>query len=271
MNIINLLHTEWLKFSKNAVVSLLAIMFVITMPTVIFVGKEFKNVPKPLPDNRIFFEFPTMWDYLGYAGSWLVFFFLGLIVIFLITSEVGYKTMRQNVITGYTRKTYFLSKFSSMMVLAAFGTLLYAVIGLVIGFVHTEDATLSMAFDNKWAIGRFFLMSLGYMSLAFVIAFLVRRSGVAVLMYITYVMLIEHFLKWVIHFRMVKNATINYYPSNAFEDLMPFPLYRFADAIPRKDLTFDFLLSYPHAAITSMVFIALFIGISYWSFMRRDI
>ncbi len=271
MNIFYLLNTEWKKFRKNAVVSLLGIMFLITMPTIIFVGKEFDNVPPPLPNNKIFFEFPTMWDYLGYAGNWLVFFFLGLMVIFLITSEVGYKTMRQNVICGYTRRTYFLAKLASMVFLCVVGTLLYAIIGMAIGFYHTEGATLSIALDNDLAFLRFFLMSLGYTSMAFFIAFIFRRSGVSVLLYITYIMLIEHFIKWVIHFRMIKNYTVNFYPSNVIEDLMPFPLYRFADAIPRKNLNFSFLLSYWEAGIASAIYIILFISIAYWHFMKKDI
>jgi ABC-type transport system involved in multi-copper enzyme maturation permease subunit len=212
-----------------------------------------------------------MWDYLGYAGNWLVFFFIGLIVIFLITSEVGYKTMRQNVIIGYRRETYFKSKLYALLALSLGATLIYAIIGLAIGFWHTPDATIGMAFDNDWAILRFFIMSTGYSSLAFLIAFVVRRSGVAVLLYITYVMLLEHFIKWLLHFRLFKNESINYYPSNVFEDLMPFPLYRFADALPRKDLTFDFLLEYSNAGIASVIYILVFIGIAYWSFMKRDI
>ena len=271
-NVINLLRTEWHKFRKNAVISLLGIMFLITMPTVLFIGKELKDVPPPLPNNKVFFEFPTTWDYLGYAGNWLVFFFLGLVVIFLISSEVNYKTMRQNVITGYTRKTYFLSKLFSVLVLCVAVTLYYMIIGLVIGFIHTEGATLSSALDNDYALFRFFLMSLGYSSMAFVIAFVLRKSGVSVLFYLTYIMLIEHFLKWVVHFgQIAKNETINFYPSNVIEDLMPFPLFHFADAIPRKDLNFSFLLEPMEAGIATCIYIIFFISIAYWNFMRRDI
>lgn len=272
MNVINLLVTEWQKFSKNAVVSLLAIMFVITFPTGIFIGKELDDVPDPLPDNKIFFEFPTMWDYLGYSGNWLVFFFLGLMIIFLICSEVNYKTMRQNVITGYRRQTFFAAKLASVVVLSLAATIFYAVIGLAIGFYHTEGATLSSALDNDWAFLRFFIMSLGYTSMAFFIAFLVRRAGVAVLLYIAYIMLIEHFLKWLIHFRYIaKNNSINFWPANVIEDLMPFPLFHFADAIPRKDLNFSFLLSYEEAGIASMVYIVIFIALAYRHFMKNDI
>ena len=116
-NVISLLALEFAKFRKSSVIGLLTILYVIMMPTVIFVGKEFKNVPPPLPNNTIFFNFPTVWDYLGYAGNWLVFFFLGLISVFIVVNEVSYKTFRQNVITGLTRRKYFLAKVYSIVAL----------------------------------------------------------------------------------------------------------------------------------------------------------
>ncbi|MEE9373291.1 MAG: ABC transporter permease subunit [Saprospiraceae bacterium] len=273
MKIINLLITEWLKFRKNAVVSLLAIMFLVFMPTAIFIGKEFKNVPPPLPNNSIFFEFPSMWSYLGYVGNWLVFFFIGLMVIFMITQEVGYKTMRQNVINGYTRQDFFLAKLSSVIVLCILATLFYAIIGLSIGYYHTSNADLSFAFDNNWAIPRFFLMTLGYCSLGFFIAFIIKRSGIAIMLYLSYVILIELILRWGLHGKMfgLKNKSINFYPANSFEDLMPNPLFKYAEAIPMNDIDFDFLLTYQEATFTSIIYILIFFSLSYFFFLKKDI
>lgn len=273
MKYINLLITEWLKFKKNAVVSLLGIMFLVFMPTSIFIGKEFKNVPPPLPNNSIFFEFPSMWSYLGYVGNWLVFFFIGLMVIYMITSEVGYKTMRQNIISGYTRQDFFMSKFVATIFLCLAATVMYLVIGFFIGWFHTEDPDLAFAFDNNWAVPRFFLMSVGYCSLGFFIAFLLRRSGIAVMFYLSYVILVEVILRWGVHGKMIglKNASINYYPANSFEDLVPNPLFKYAEAIPMDDLEFDFLMTYSQAALTSIVYISIFFGLSYYMFLKRDI
>ncbi len=269
--IIKLLRLEYTKFKKNAVISLLVFMFLLTMPTVIFIGKEFKDVPPPLPNNEVFFTFPMVWDYQGYIGNWLVFFFLGLISVFIVVNEVGYKTFRQNIITGMTRQQYYLSKVITVVALAIAATLLYTVICLGIGMYHTEGWTMSDAFYNSWAIPRFFLMSIGYMSFGLFCGFVIRRSGVAVLLYLCYMIMLEPLIKWAVHFRVIQNNTINYYPSNCIEDLMPFPLYRFADMVPKKDLDFSFLLTYSQATIGSIVWIAIFLGVAYYSFMKRDI
>lgn len=270
MSILSLLFLEYTKFKKNAVVSLLSLMFVIMLPTVIFIGKEFENVPPPLPNNEVFFTFPMVWDYLGYAGNWLVFFFLGLISVFIVVNEIGYKTFRQNIIIGMTRKDYFLGKVYSIIAISFCAALYYGVIAFLIGITHTEDWSMSQAFDNSWAISRFFLMSLGYMSFGLFSGFLIRRSGVAVLFYLCYILMLESILKWAVHFRFFNNESINFYPSNCIEDLMPLPLYRFADLIPKKDIDFNFLLEYSHAAMGTSFWITVFLGFSYYSFMRRD-
>ena len=271
-NVFSLLSLEFAKFRKSSVIGLLTILYVIMMPTVIFVGKEFKNVPPPLPNNTIFFNFPTVWDYLGYAGNWLVFFFLGLISVFIVVNEVSYKTFRQNVITGLTRRKYFLAKVYSIIAISLLAALYYAIIGFVIGAVHAEEFSFADAFDDSsWAIPRFFLMTLGYTSFGLLCGFVFRRSGIAVLFYLCYILMIEAIIKWAAHFRVFKNETINYYPSNCIEDLMPNPMFRFADLIPRKDLDFSFLLTYQQATIGSIVWICIFLAIAYYTFIKRDI
>lgn len=273
-NVLRLLKLEYTKFKKNSVIGLLTLLYVISMPTVIFIGKEFDDIdlPDPLPGKIVFYEFPTVWDYLGYVGNWLSFFFLGLIAVFIVVNEVNYKTFRQNIITGLTRKEYFLAKVYSILAISVLAALYYATVAMGIGLTHTPNLEMSEILDSSWAIPRFFLMTFGYMSFGLFIGFLIRRSGVSVLFYLTYILMFEAMIKWGIHFRLIaKNATINYYPSNCIEDLMPMPLFRFADLIPKKDIDFNFLLNYTEATIGTLVWIVIFLGLSYRSLMKRDV
>jgi ABC-type transport system involved in multi-copper enzyme maturation permease subunit len=271
-NVFSLLSLEFAKFRKSAVIGLLSILFAIMLPTVIFVGKEFKDVPPPLPSNEIFFNFPTVWDYLGYAGNWLVFFFLGLISVFIVVNEVSFKTFRQNIITGLTRRTYFLSKVYSIIAISLLATLYFMIIGFIIGVTHAEEFSFAEAFnDTSWAIPRFFLMTLGYTSFGLFCGFILRRSGIAVLFYLCYILMLEPILKWGVHYRYIKNESVNFYPMNSIEDLMPNPLFRFADLIPRKDIDFSFLLNYQQATISSIIWIVIFLAVAYYTFIKRDI
>jgi ABC-type transport system involved in multi-copper enzyme maturation permease subunit len=271
--IFHLLILEWKKFKGNAVVQLLVAMFLLLMPSIIFFGKEITNLPAMLPNNSIFFNFPTVWEYQGYVGNWLVFFFLGFIAVFMVTSEVANKTMRQSIIIGMTRKQFFLGKLSAITVLALLATLVYTISTFLIGAFHAESFSFADAMDNNWAIGRFFLMSMGYLGFGLMLGFVIRNSGIATLLYISYVMFIELILRWWLHYYVmdIQNNSVNYYPMNAVEDLMPNPFYKYAELLPRQDLDFNFLLTLEQATVTSAIYLVIFIGLAWWHFKTKDI
>ena len=270
-SVFSLLALEFAKFRKSAVIGLLTILFVIMLPTVIFVGKEFKNVPQDYFSEDMFFVFPTVWDFLGYAGSWLVFFFLGLISVFIVVNEVRFKTFRQNIITGFTRQTYFLSKVYSIIAISLLAALYYGLVGFIIGAAHAEEISLSEAFsDTSWAIPRFFLMTLGHTSFGLFCGFILRRSGIAVLFYLCYILMIETLLK-LIYLKYHMSPIVNYFPLNSIEDLTPNPLYRFEALIPWNNIDFSFLLTYQQATISSIIWIVIFYALAYYSFIKRDI
>jgi len=265
---LHLLKLEWKKFRKNSVVQMLTWIYFIFFPTLIFIGKEESfTASNPLLSQDDIFTFPTMWDYLGYSGNWMVFFALGFLIVYMISIEISYKTMRQNIITGLTRKQYFLSKLYVVLSFTVVSTILYAIVGFLIGWFHTTDPTLAMAFDNDWAIARFFLMCLSYLIFAMFIGFAIKNSGLAVLTYLAYGILIEPLLRWLVHTQIVDGPSRNYYPLNATEDLMPFPLYRLP-AFSQTDLSLS--LSYSHAAITTVIYMLIFLGLTYYIFTKRD-
>jgi len=271
MNILNLLSLEWKKFKNNSVFNLFGVMFLLTFPTVIFIGKEIQ-VPEMVMNINDLYAFPNNWEWMAYSGNWLVFFFLGFIMMNMITSEVGYKTMRQNIISGLTRQEYFLGKLYTAIALSVFATLFYAICTLTIGFFHNDPYSFKGAFDQPIWLLRFFLMCMGYLSFALLIGFVIRRSGVAIFTYTCYILFIELMLKWFVTGNLLKNSpAINYWPLNAIEDLTPLPSWKKLENIPMKDIEFSFLLTPSHAMIASSLYICLFIGIAYWHFMRKDV
>ena len=270
-NITHLLLLEYKKFSRNNVVLVLLLIYVILAPLIILAGKDiFQSVPPPLPSSAVFYEFPTVWDYQGYVGSWMVSFCLGFLMIYMVTSEVSNRTMRQNIITGMTRKEWFQSKFSVMILLAGVASILYALSCIVIGMLHTDGFDAELVMDNNFAILRFFLMCVGYMSFALLLAFVIRKGTLAILTYFLWVMMLESILK-IIHVYFFRNRSANFWPMNATEDLMPFPIFKLPDYYINKEWGFKILLSYPEAAVVTLIYSALFVGLAWLSFGRRDI
>ena len=268
---IKLIKLEWSKFSKSTIVVLLFVFFIIFFPSVLYIGKMMPDLPSILPGNEIFFTFPTVWEYLGYAGNWTVFFFLGVLVIYTLTIEIRNKTMRQSIISGMTRNEFFLSKYLNVFLLSLFATVYYTAISLIIGFLNTDGATFGSAFQNDWAIPIFFLMCFSYLSFALFLAFMFRKSGIAIFFYLTYVMVIELSIRWLIYYYVAESYLIQFFPMNATEDLMPLPIFKYADYVSNQEVDIPILLDTNEAVIATSVYCVIFAGISYFNFLKRDI
>ena len=267
---LKLLKLEWSKFSGSSIIRLLGVFFLLFFPLVMYIGMELPKLPSFLPDKLSFYQFPAIWDYLGYAGNWMVFFFLGVMVIYTITTEVEYKTMRQSIINGMTRKSYFTSKLLTVTTLSLFATFYYILVAFIFGFINTESVDMSNLFDSSLMIPRFFLMSLSYLSFAMMIGLLLKKSGVAVFVYLTYVLFIEsairRILKWILNTELVQ-----YFPMNVTDDLMPLPFYKYAQFLESMDGPKIVINAPTEAIIATLIYVVLWVGGIYYLFTRRDL
>ena len=267
--ILRLLRLEWSKFSKNTVVTLLTTFFFVFLPTSLFFAaylrlfaKTFSGVPINILD------LPYIWEYMGYSGNWIVFFFLGVLIIYTVTIDVSTKTMRQNIISGLSRQEYLFSKVLVVFFFSFLATMYYTLVSIGVGFFNTDNPTLSIMFDNNWAITRFWLMSFAYMNFALFLAFLFRKSGIAVFIYLTYILLAEPLIKLLVKKYIMDNKFTNYLPMNAAEDLMPVPIPPMAKELAKTD---DYFLSYGEASTLTIIYAGIFLAITYYYFLKRDL
>lgn len=269
---LNLLSLEWKKFRKNSVVSLLTAFYFLFLPAGLLLSKDFdtSNMPVFFPGPETFYSFPGIWEYLGYSGNWNVFFFLGVVAIYLITAEISYKTQRQTMINGMSRSNYFNSKLFAIIALSTIATLYYCLLCIGIGIYFTDDYDLAYIFENEWAIPRYFLMSLSYLSFAMLIGFLLRKAGLAIFVYMSYVLVIELLIRNGLRFKFLPGEVTNHFPLNAIEDLMPMPFWKYAEMIP-ANIDFEFLLPMKNAVVVSSISCILFILFARLIFMRSDI
>jgi len=267
---LKLLKLEWAKFKKNNVIVLMLTFFCLFMPASLYFTTILPQLPAVFPSKESIVQFPSIWDYVGYAGNWMGFFFLGVIAIYLVSIEINNKTLRQSIINGLTRQEYFISKVLSIIIISLFATVFYTLLCVIIGLINTETDAIKLMFENEFAILRFFLMTFGYLSFALFLIFIIRRSGIALFLYIAYGIIIEVLIRYLLIEKVASNGFTNYFPLNSFEDLMPNPLYRFTESIP-NGIDFNFLLTYQQATISSIIYVVLFLGLGYLSFIKRDI
>ncbi len=269
--LIKLLQLEWLKFSNNIVVRLVIPVFSVLFPIIILLSRKvLADAPPPVPSSITFLEFPLVWDYQGYVGNWMVSILLGFLVIYLFTSEVSYKTMRQNVLTGLTRKQYFTSKIITVVVLSLYASIIYVISSVIIGLAFTDVYDFELIVDNNFATFRFFLMSLGYLSFALLLANLIRRGILAILVYLFYMMAVEVLARLFVMYKL-KTRLASFAPMNAIEDLMPNPFFRLPEMALFKEIGFNVLLSYQEAICATVVYSSLFVWLGWIVFKRKDL
>ena len=137
----NLIKTEWLKIKKYPAFWWMTGIVLLTYPGINYIFYQIyrelldKNdqaaaVLKMMVGNP--FTFPEVWHTVAYASSIFVII-PSIVVIMFITNEYTYKTHRQNIIDGWSRNEFMISKMIDVLIISVIITLLYALVALVVG------------------------------------------------------------------------------------------------------------------------------------------
>ena len=136
--------------------------------------------------------------------------------------------------------------------------------------LHTPGFDFELVFDNNWATGRFFIMSMGYMCFAFLVANVLRSGGLSMFLYFGFALIFEPIIKGALLY-FFKNSSMNYLPLNTIEDLMCFPLYRTSSDFLKTDTGVSIVNDFPTTITLSVVYTLIFIGLSWWKFSNSDV
>ena len=90
------------------------------------------------------------------------------------------------------------------------------------------------------------------------LGFLIKRTGITLFIYMSYIMFIELILRWGVHANISRHKSMHFYPMNAFEDLVPIPYTRQAEQF-LSEFGFDLFLAPTEAVLTSLIYLAIFL------------
>jgi len=139
---------------------------------------EFGNFKLHLSDAGIF-NFPYIWHFNTYVASILKFFLL-LVIVSMMSNEYSYKTLKQNLIDGLSKKEFILSKFYTVIAFALVSTIFVFVVSLVLGLVYSDYNELAIIFSDLDYLLAFFIKLVGFFSFGLFLGILVKRSAFAV-------------------------------------------------------------------------------------------
>lgn len=136
------------------------------------------------------FAFPDIWHNITYVAGFFKFI-LALIIIIDASNDYSYRTIRQHIIDGLSFSEYLGSKLVLIFWAAFISTLFLFITGIYLGFSHTESVTFNLVTDKITFLGGYFIQLLSYLSLALLIALLVKRSGLSIGLLLLYTWIIE--------------------------------------------------------------------------------
>jgi hypothetical protein len=265
---LNLFKIEWLKIKTYRTFWILFAGFLIFFPVAFYLSASKwmervsksesmqEKVLKSLLD--VPFTFPKVWQASGWMGG-LFFVLIGMLFILLITNEVQYRTHRQNIIDGWSRMDFLKAKFSLLVFFVAVSTLLIFIMGLVVGSVFSGSNT--KMFEGVYYVGYFALMATLYLMLAFLIAILVKRTGLSIIIYFAIVCIVDNVL-WLVF--TLRDSQVGYYmPLEAVDSLLPNP---FKPKILEKRTVADYTL-----IIAAVAYIAAYVYIIISYFRKTDL
>ena len=136
------------------------------------------------------FSLPEGWRTMAFFSSFFVYI-PSIVVIMLITNEYTYRTNRQNIIDGWSRKNFMTAKLIDVLLLSLVVSILYAATALIIGLTNTGNA--AGRWDLSYYIGLFFLQTFCQLSIAFTVGMLLRKAFIALAVFTFYSMIVEEF------------------------------------------------------------------------------
>jgi ABC-type transport system involved in multi-copper enzyme maturation permease subunit len=226
----NLLRTEWLKLRKYRAFWWMTGVIALSYPGINYIFYQIYSevmqksdakgqMIKMLIGNP--FTFPEVWHTVAYASS--IFIFIpSIVVIMFITNEYTYKTHRQNIIDGWSRQQFLTSKLIDVLLVAFLVTLLFTIVSLVIGFVNKADATGDV-WNGANYIGLFLLQAFAQLSIAFFIAFLVRKAFVSLGIFLFYFIILEPVIVGIS--KVKANDIGRFMPLEISDRLIPVPAF----------------------------------------------
>jgi ABC-2 type transport system permease protein len=209
-------------------------------------------------------------------------FFLLLVIVSMMANEYSYKTLKQNLIDGLSKKEFILSKLYAVIAFSMISTVFVFAISLLLGLFYSDYNELAIITSDLDYIFAFFIKLVGFFSFGLFLGILVKRSAFALgAMFVWFIIesMFKGYLFWA--FKDAENTTENvnnvmqFLPLEAMSNLIKEPISRLnavrsvANQIG-ETFTKSYAVEFSTIAIVS-VWTAIFIYSSYVLLKKRDL
>lgn len=178
---LRLLTIEFHKLRHNRASKVLSIIYFGLLTCIALIAAikfDIGPIKFHLADAGIF-NFPYIWHFNTFMAAILKFFLL-LVIVSMMANEYSYKTLKQNLIDGLSKKEFILSKFYTVVAFAAISTVFVFFISLILGLIYSDYNEISIITSDLEYLLAFFIKLVGFFTFGLFFGILVKRSAFAV-------------------------------------------------------------------------------------------
>ena len=223
------------------------------------------------------FNFPYIWHLNTFFAAFFKVF-LAIIIVSMTANEYSYKTIKQNLIDGLSKKEFLLSKVYMAGVFSLISTAFIFFISLILGLVYSDYNELGIIFSDLSFILAFFVKLFSFFSFCLFAGVLVKKSAYALGFMVIWQMF-EGFIRGMIRWKLFDEATtdtiMGFFPLNSMWNLIKQPFTRFeAVQTVAQQIGEEVQLNYYTSLgdfIIAILWAFIFIYLSYFILKKRDL
>jgi ABC-type transport system involved in multi-copper enzyme maturation permease subunit len=280
---LRLLTIEFHKLKYNKASKILSIIYFGLLMSIALIASikfEFGNFKLHLADAGIF-NFPYIWHFNTYVASILKFFLL-LVIVSMMSNEYSYKTLKQNLIDGLSKKEFILSKFYAVIVFAFISTIFVFIVSLVLGLVYSDYNEFAIIVSDLEYLLAFFIKLVAFFSFGLFLGILVKRSAFAIGAMVVW-LIIESMFKGFLYWQFQSSEKIGesvdsimqFLPLEAMANLIKEPISRLGAVRSAANTMGEIFTKSYSVDFTTILIVSfwtfVFIYLSYRLLLKRDL
>ena len=212
-----LLNIEFHKLKHNKASRVLSIIYFGLLTSIALIAAIKFNIGTfklHLAEQGIF-NFPYIWHFNTFTASIFKFFLL-LVIVSMMANEYSYKTLKQNLIDGLSKKEFILSKFYAVVTFAFISTIFVFIVSIVLGLIYSDFNELSIIFSDLEYLVAFFVKLVGFFSFGLFLGILIKRSAFAV-----GAMIVWYLTEWLIYGILGWKVVSNWNTAQSIKNFLP--------------------------------------------------
>lgn len=267
-----------LRYNRSAkVISIVYFVLITFIALIASIEFSFGNVNFRVADQGIF-NFPYIWHFNTWVAAMLKLF-LAIVIVSMMSNEYSYRTLKQNLIDGLSKREFVLSKFITVVGFAFVSTLFVFIVSMVLGLMFSDFTEMGIIFSQMEYLLAYFVKLLGFFSFCLFLGIFVKRSAFA-LGFLLIWFILESIGFGLMKWQFFKDTDIannisQFFPLQAMSNLIVEPLSRLgAIKTAASQLGEGFAKSYDvswSAFVIVLAWTFIFSWLSYVVLKKRDL